>query len=189
MRLLLHACCGVCLAGVLSRWREETTEVVVLFYNPNIHPLLEFRRRMKAVHVLRETEPFEMIVRDEYGLAEFLTEVEWEGDERCASCYQLRLGEAAREAQRLRCDAFATTMTISTHQDHTAIRRIGEACGDAVDVPFLYRDFRDQMDMAQQSAKREGLYRQAYCGCIFSEYERYRDTTKHLYRGAQTNAT
>jgi len=187
MKILLHVCCGVCLAGVLPRLREEDADVLAFFYNPNIHPLLEFRRRLKAVYVLRESERFDLIAHEEYGLMEFLNEARWKTAERCASCYRMRLATAAREAQRQHCDAFATTMTISTHQNHALLRTAGEACAESAGVPFLYRDYRSEIGAAHEIAKRKGLYRQAYCGCIFSEYERYRDTTKHLYRGTAAN--
>ena len=87
------------------------------------------------------------------------------------------------EAARAGADAFATTLTLSPHQDHALIREVAEAVARDHGVPFFYRDWRDVHDAAQEKARRMNLYRQQYCGCIFSEFERFRDTSRGLYKG------
>ncbi len=102
---------------------------------------------------------------------------------RCENCYRLRLGRTARRAREQGCGAFTTTLLGSPHQRHDLIRRVGEEEAEAAGMHLLYRDFRPLHDRSIQLAKRRTLYRQQYCGCCWSEYERYKDTTKELYRG------
>jgi hypothetical protein len=158
-------------------------EVRGFFYNPNIHPLIEFRRRRKSLKVLQERIPLPVDYPEGYGLHTFLKQVEWDGPRRCADCYRLRLGRTAREARRGRYDAFSTTLLASRHQDHDMVCSIGEECAGREGVEFLARDWRAMADSNRQEAGRPNLYLQQYCGCVFSEEERYRDTTRHLYRG------
>ena len=182
MKVLLHCCCAVCTIGPLRELTQQGHKATGYFFNPNIHPLIEFRRRLKAQKVLQERLGIEMIYVEDYGLREYLAEVDWRGPDRCADCYRLRLGRAAGEARARRFDAFATTLMTSTHQDHETLRRIGEQCAQAQGVRLLYRDWRPLADENNDRAKQLGLYRQQYCGCIFSEYERFRNTTRHQYR-------
>ena len=154
------------------------------FYNPNIHPLLEFRRRLKSLKVLQERLPLPVVYVEDYGLREYLERVYWRGAGRCAGCYGLRLRRTAREARQRGLEAFSTTLFASTRQDHALLRRVAGECAEAEGVELLYRDWRG---LAEESRRRAGemrLYLQQYCGCIFSEYERFRDTSRHLYRGS-----
>jgi len=162
----------------------EGWEVVGYFYNPNVHPLLEFRRRVKALRVFAETKPVDLVVCEAYGLREFLTEVAFDRPRRCVDCYELRLRSAARQAQAQNCDAFSSTLLVSPMQRHDDIRTVGERIAADTGVPFCYRDFRPLYEMSIESARKKRLYRQPYCGCVFSEQERYEETTRHLYKGA-----
>ena len=165
--------------------RDEGHEVVGCFENPNIHPLIEFRRRLKAQKVLAERVGLEMIYTETYGLREWLEAVRWrstERPERCADCYRLRLERVAALACERGLEAFTTTLLVSRHQNHALVRRIGQQCARARGVPFLYRDWRPLAEPTHEEARRMNLYLQQYCGCVFSEWERYRDTTRHLYR-------
>jgi len=186
-RLLLHVCCAPCLGGPLRAFRDEAYDVTAFFYNPNIHPLIEFRRRLKALRVFAESDPVPLEVCESYGLETFLREV-WRcgaraGEERCRACYDLRLRRTAHEARRLGAEAFSTTLLSSHRQHHDLIRAVGEAVAEEEGVPFVYRDLRPWARVSEEVARRRHLYRQAYCGCLFSEEERFRDTARHLYRG------
>ena len=176
---------------MLRRLAEQGHQVTSFFHNPNIHPLLEFRRRLKAVQVLAERlglkEPaFASIVyTKDYGLAPFLREVYADGAPgRCERCHEMRLRAAARRARQLGCEGFTTTLLISQHQDHDRVRGVGQAVAEQERVPFHYQDFRPLFGRSHEAAKQFMLYSQSYCGCIFSEHERYKDTTKHMYRGS-----
>jgi predicted adenine nucleotide alpha hydrolase (AANH) superfamily ATPase len=183
VKILLHVCCAECTIGPYQQLAREGHEVTGFFYNPNIHPFIEFRRRKKALKVLQERLPIPVLYREEYGLEEYLDAVAWRSADRCADCYSLRLGATARTASREDFDAFTTTLLGSTHQDHDLIRRIGEECAAAAGVAFHVADWRAAAQEAHRRAKAMNLYCQNYCGCIFSEWERFRDTSLHRYRG------
>jgi predicted adenine nucleotide alpha hydrolase (AANH) superfamily ATPase len=180
--LLVHACCGPCLAAVLEPLRE-VGPFAALFYNPNVQPLLEFRRRLKAVQVLADQEKLPLIVDDRYDPKAFLAGVPWDRPERCLACYRLRLGETARVAAARGIPAFTTTLLASTHQDLAAVRRVAAEAAAEAGVRFHDADWRSFAPRGAEEARRRRLYRQAYCGCLFSEQERFARTTKHLYRG------
>jgi len=184
MRLLLHICCAPCAIGALEGLRAERHDVTGFFYNPNIHPFLEFRKRIKALKVFCESDPVPVIFHEAYGLELFVQEIyRPRRSERCAACYEERLRRTARLAREKGFDGFTTTLLVSPHQAHDVIRRTGERIGAETGTAFLYRDLRPHHGAAQEQARRRRIYRQPYCGCCFSEYERYRDTTRELYRG------
>ena len=183
-RLLIHACCAHCLAKTLAGVRAEYGDKVhptVFWYNPNIHPLIEYRRRLKAVRMYLERDPVTLMLRDEYGLVSFCEAIhgDYERPERCSLCYTLRLGATAAEASGGGFDAFTSTLITSTHQDHARIREAGEKSAALHGTVFLYRDLR--ATPVEEKLLR-GVYRQQYCGCVFSEYDRWSTTRKHLYR-------
>jgi predicted adenine nucleotide alpha hydrolase (AANH) superfamily ATPase len=183
MRILLHTCCAPCLIGPYESLTVAGHDVTVHFRNPNIHPLIEFRRRLKAMKVLQERMPFDAVYEEDYGLAYYLRSVRWDGPHRCRDCYRLRLEGTAGLAARRGFDAFATTLLGSTHQDHELIARTAHECAAAAGATFLAKDWRPLAADGHRRAKEWRLYLQQYCGCIFSEWERYRRTTTHLYRG------
>jgi hypothetical protein len=117
-------------------------------------------------------------------LRTFLKAVDWEGGGRCEGCYRLRLQKTADLAAAEAFDAFSTTLLSSQHQHHEMVRRLGNQCAAEAGVEFLYRDWRDLAEKSHEEARSMNLYLQQYCGCVFSEYDRYKDTKKHLYRGA-----
>lgn len=155
----------------------EGHEVEAVFVNPNIHPSTEFERRLEAARSAAASAGVRIVHEDPYGLREFLRAVVFHEDERCRICYRMRLGRAAELAKALGHDAFTTTMLVSTQQDHAAIRAAGEEAAREQGVEFLYRDFRPRVMEGVRESKASGLYRQQYCGCVFSEWERYRRTT------------
>ena len=181
-KILIHTCCAHCLGKLLAGLKAESTayEPVVHWYNPNIHPLIEYRRRLKAVKMLAERAKLPLIADETYGLVEFCRAVHGHEAEpaRCARCYALRLGRAAQTAREAGCRVFTSTLVTSQHQNHALIRAAGEAAGAAAGVEFLYRDWR-AAEADPELVKM--LYHQQYCGCIFSEYDRFKDTSTHLW--------
>ncbi len=171
MKIVLHVCCGVCAAGVVERLTSEGHQVFGLFYNPNIHPLEEYNKRLEvAYQVAKELN---------FPLAEIpYTPEEWfkktgsltnepEGGKRCEICFRLRLKSAYLYMADNKCDAFTTTSTISPHKSADVINRVGrEVGGDR----FLVRDFKKKegFKRATELAKKLDLYRQDYCGCVYS---------------------
>lgn len=182
LTLLVHTCCGECLVGILEPLRQAGP-FAAFFFNPNVQPLLEFRRRLTSVQVLAEREGINLVVDDRYDAKGFLAAVPWDRPERCLACYRLRLRETARVAAERGMGAITTTLLGSVHQDHEAVRRIaGEAAAER-GLAFHYADWRPLAKAGHDEARRLSLYRQQYCGCIFSEQERFAPTRLHLYRG------
>ena len=142
MRLLVHVCCGPCLYALLPSLREERHAVAAFFYNPNIHPYREFRKRARAAQLAAEIEHIPMTLVEEYGLVEFLRNVVGKENERCPICYRMRLARAARAAAEGGMDAYTTTLLASPHQDLSVIRAAGEEAAERAGISFYYRDWR-----------------------------------------------
>ena len=183
--LLVHACCAQCLAAILDPLRRLGCWAAY-FYNPNIQPLIEFRRRAKSLHVLAERERLALIADERYDVRGFLRSVPWDRPERCLACYRMRLDETARMAAEKGFSAMTTTLLASEHQDHEAVRRLGEEAAAGRGLGFHYKDWRSLAGRGREEAKGRNLYRQQYCGCLFSEEERFAPTSLHLYRGSKT---
>jgi predicted adenine nucleotide alpha hydrolase (AANH) superfamily ATPase len=173
LKTLIHICCANCLIYPLKVLREEGREVMGFFYNPNIHPYQEYRRRLEAVQEYEGKAGVQVIYRDEYKLEEFLRGVVFREEERCRFCYHLRLEATAQVAKHGKFAAFTSTLLYSKQQNQDLIKEIGESVGKEHGVQFLYRDFRDGWKEGIEESKALGLYRQQYCGCIYSEKERY----------------
>jgi len=173
MNILLHVCCANCAIYPVLLMRERGEKVVGYFFNPNIHPYQEYQKRLEALRLYSEKVGFEVIYRDEYLLEEFLKNVAHQPEARCQYCYTVRLEAAAREAKRNSYDAFSTTLLQSTHQNHERIKETGERVSREVGIRFYYEDFRQGWRKGLEVSKTLGLYRQQYCGCIYSEKERY----------------
>lgn len=173
MKTLLHACCAPCSVQCVQTLRDEGTEPVLFWYNPNIHPFTEYRSRRNALTEYAAKSRLELAMRGEYGLRSFIAGVYPDFAGRCAYCYRTRLEETARYAAEHGYESFCTTLLISPYQNHEMICRIARQAAEQYDVEFLYRDFRPHFREGQQSARDMGLYMQKYCGCIFSEEERY----------------
>lgn len=173
MKVLIHNCCGPCSIFPVASLREEGHDLRGLFYNPNIHPYTEFQKRLETLQDYAAKVQLPLIVLDDYELDEFLRQAVFREGERCRFCYAMRLKRAAQVAKKGGFDAFTTTLLVSPFQKHNLIAEIGRTVGEEVGVPFLYRDFRPGLKEAVQISKAEGMYRQQYCGCIYSERDRY----------------
>lgn len=173
MKILMHLCCGPCTISPLLSLREQGLAVQGFFFNPNIHPFREFRQRLATLEDLCRRMDLPVEYEREYGLREYLRQVVFHEEERCGRCYAMRLAAAARKALAVRADAFTTTLLYSRHQNHDSIRGIGEALATELRIPFFYEDFRSGWQQGIDLSREMGLYRQPYCGCIYSEQERY----------------
>jgi predicted adenine nucleotide alpha hydrolase (AANH) superfamily ATPase len=173
MRLLLHACCGPCATYPYKSLIDKGLEVTGFFYNPNIHPYTEYQKRLEAFKVFGEKVGLSVIIKDSYDLEEYLRNVAFRESERCHLCYWMRLSEAAKVAKHGRFDAFTTTLLVSPFQKHNLIRQIGDELAKAHGIDFYYQDFRDGFKEGVELSKEMGLYRQVYCGCIYSERDRF----------------
>jgi predicted adenine nucleotide alpha hydrolase (AANH) superfamily ATPase len=178
MKLLLHCCCAPCSHTCVTAFRGEGIESELFWYNPNIHPYTEYRSRRDCLKEFAANEKLKLEMLDEYGLRFFLSAVfseieETKVPERCEKCYRMRLEKTASFAAEGGFSAFSTSLLISPYQDHDAIRRIGEEEAAKYGVDFFYRDFRPLFREGQRKARSMGFYMQKYCGCIFSEEERY----------------
>lgn len=174
MRTLMHMCCAPCANMPIQSLREEGIEVAGLWYNPNIHPFTEYRARRDALVGYGQTIALELSVEDDYGLREFVRAVAGDIDARCGHCYQCRMDRTAQRAAEGGFDSFTTSLLISPYQDHEGICRAAREAGEKYGIDFLYRDFRPLFRPGQERARALELYMQKYCGCVFSEEDRYR---------------
>jgi epoxyqueuosine reductase len=178
MRILLHTCCGPCALYPLRTLRAAGHVVTGFFHNPNIHPYQEYCLRRDAVVRMAELESMPLIMEDDYDLEGFLANVAAAPGQRCGYCYASRLRATARAAAEGGFDAFSASLLYSRYQRHDEIRELGEQFGSEFGVPFLYQDFRPGWQEGIRLSKELGLYRQQYCGCIYSEKERYHPREK-----------
>ena len=178
MKILFHICCANCAIYPLERMKEKGDEAVGYFFNPNIHPFQEYQKRLDALKQYSERVGLKVIYRDEYLLEEFLKNVSHRVEERCQYCYSVRLETTACEAKKQSFDGFSTTLLQSTHQNHALIKETGERLAREIGIPFYYEDFRQGWRKGMEVSKAMGLYRQQYCGCIYSEKERFMKSNK-----------
>jgi len=171
--VLLHSCCAPCSVYCIDTLRGEGLEPTSLWFNPNIHPYQEYKARRDTLLDYGERVGMEVRVLDDYGLRDFVRAVAGDIDHRCAHCYTIRLGTAAKYAAENGFKAFTSSLLISPYQNHALLREVGEAMARQYGVEFLYRDFRPGFREGQAKARELGLYMQKYCGCVFSEEDRY----------------
>ena len=148
-------------------------EVRGFFYRHNIHPWKECERREETLRAYSEAISLPVIYQKSYEMEAFLQNVVFRESNRCQYCYHDRLKTTALLARRGRFDCFTTTLLYSKFQQHDLIRATGEAVAKSTGVPFLYRDFREGWKEGVDQSKALNMYRQPYCGCIYSEKERY----------------
>ncbi len=178
MKILLHICCGPCATYCVQELKNEGHEVFGYFYNPNIHPLTEYRLRKESAQKTADILEIKLIDDTDYDVQSFLRTVVFREQERCKLCYHMRMLATVKVAKRGKFDAFTTTLLISPFQKHQQIIDIGNSLALEYGVPFHYQDFRCGFKQSVELSKEYELYRQQYCGCIFSEEERYRHQKK-----------
>lgn len=172
-KILLHICCGPCSIYPIQRLQKEGFEVRGYFYNPNIHPYTEYQKRLETLRWYADKIELPMIYHDDYALEEFLRQVVYREGNRCQICYGMRLRAAAHIAKKGKFDYYTTTLLVSPYQPHQMLQEMGEAIGKEYGVKFYYEDFRKGYQEGAQISRDLEMYRQQYCGCIYSEKERY----------------
>lgn len=173
MKTLLHCCCAPCANQCIDSLRAEGREVTGFWYNPNIHPVTEYRARRNTLEEYAKTIDLPLVVVNEYALRPFIRAVAEDIAHRCVKCYEMRLYRAAQYAAENGFDSFTSSLFISPYQQHELMREVAQRAGEEYGVEFLYRDFRPLFRAGQDRARELGMYMQKYCGCIFSEEERY----------------
>mgnify|MGYP003602864979 FL=1 len=178
MKILLHLCCGPCATFPVEFLRENNHKVEGYFYNQNIHPYKEFKKRLNTAREYAEKVNLKLIVDNSYRLEEFLSKVLTEPNGRCYYCYESRLMLAAKVAKEYNFEAFSTSLLVSPYQKHEMIKTICEKVAEIEQIPFFYYDYREGWAEGVEISKELELYRQPYCGCIFSERDRYQKIKK-----------
>jgi len=173
MKILLHICCGPCAIYPVDVLRDEGFEVMGFFYRHNIHPYTECMKREEAVQQYAEKTGLRVIYQEGYDLEGFIRNMVFREAKRCRICYHERLKAAAHIARRGKFDYFTSTLLYSKQQNHDLIRDIAESAGKQIGVPFYYMDFREGWKQGIDKSHAMGLYRQQYCGCIYSEKDRF----------------
>jgi len=175
-KLLVHCCCAHCAAYTVKHFREQGYEAHALWYNPNIHPYSEHQNRLEAMRSLAQTLKLPLIISQGYDFVSYFRQVVGREKERCQYCFRLRLTKTADTALKMGFYAFSTTLLISPHQKHKLILQVGNQLSGEKGIDFLYTDLRKRYSDSRHLTKPLGLYRQRYCGCIYSEWESYTNT-------------
>ena len=178
MKTLLHICCAPCANQCVTALREENIQVTGYWYNPNIHPFTEYRSRRNCLREYAQAIELPLMEQNDYALRPFVREVAADIANRCVKCYEMRLFETARQAAEGGFDSFTSSLFISPYQNHELMREVAERAAAEYGVAFLYRDFRPYFKDGQTFAREHGFYMQKYCGCVFSEEERYLKKSK-----------
>lgn len=178
MKLLMHICCAPCANMPIDALRADGIVLTGYWYNPNIHPFTEYRARRNCLQEYAKTIELPLLMRDDYGLRPFVREVVGDIAGRCVKCYEMRLFEAARAAKEGGFDAFTSSLFISPYQKHELMRDVAYRAAEEYGVEFYYQDFRPMFRDGQARARELGFYMQKYCGCVFSEQERYQKPSR-----------
>lgn len=172
-KLLLHVCCAPCSTHVINELKKEYN-ITLYFFNPNIHKEDEYKKRLNEVKKLAHKLRLPLIVGkynvDKWYKAIEGLEKEKEGGKRCNTCFFLRLEDVAKAAKKHKFHSFTTTLTVSPYKNSTAVNLIGKRLKDKYNVQFLESDFKKQdgYNKSIELSKKHNLYRQNYCGCVYS---------------------
>ena len=174
--VMLHSCCAPCSSYVLE-YLTKYFDITLFYYNPNISPESEYRHRVEEQkRLIGEMCPQVKFCEGDYEPEKFYEmakglENEPERGERCLKCYRMRLLKTAQAAEKLGVDYFTTTLTISPQKDSAVLNLIGEQVGKETGIPYLFSDFKKKGGYKRsiELSKEYGLYRQNYCGCVFSK--------------------
>ncbi len=172
-KVLLHICCAPCSIYPIKKLKEEGYKIFGFWYNPNIHPYKEYEKRYTEVKNYTTENDIRLLEKNEYNLKYFLRNVVYRENQRCRFCYSERLKYAAIYARNGNFDFFTTTLLYSKFQNHNLIKEIGIEEAKNNGSNFLYKDFREGWKYGINKSKEKNMYRQQYCGCIYSEKDRY----------------
>ena len=182
MKLLLHACCGPCACYPTEKLTQDGVDFAIFWYNPNIHPYKEFKHRLATLRDFCHSEDYQLYIDKNYPL-EATVGAMMKEECRCLACYKIRLRRVAYFAKDHRYDAFSTTLLVSPYQKHDLIRKVALEAAQEFDIPFHYEDWRVGYQKGVERSLALGLYRQQYCGCVFSERDRYEMPAKAAGNG------
>ncbi len=173
MKILLHICCHPCATRPLALLQEQGHDVTGFWYNPNTHPFTEYRSRRDTVRAYLQEIGVPLEEQNDYALRPFVRAVAEDIAHRCVKCYEIRLRRTAERAKELGFDGFTSSLFISPYQNHELMMEVARQAGEDFGVEFVYEDFRSLFREGQDFAREHGFYMQKYCGCVFSEEERY----------------
>ena len=157
---------------VCEQLQTEGFDITAFFYNPNIHPWMERERRLCALSEYADSKNVPLLIDKEYSLEENIRML-LNAENRCYICFEDRLSATAFKAAELGIENFSTTLSVSPYQNQTLIMEAGNAASRESGVRFIYRDFREFFKESMRISREAGMYRQPYCGCVFSERDRY----------------
>ena len=170
MKLLMHTCCAPCSVYCIDTLRNEKIEPTIYWYNPNIHPYMEYKARRDTLKEYTKSIGVKAIFEEDYGLDKFCKNVVNDLENRCVNyCYRVRMEQTVKYAKENGYDAFTSTLFVSPYQKHEELKKLCENLSKKYEIEFVYRDFRVGFREGQAKARELGLYMQKYCGCIFSE--------------------
>lgn len=173
MKILLHTCCGPCSIYPVQVLRQMDMDVMGFFYRHNIHPYTECIKREDTLKAYADSIHLKMIYQQDYEMEKFIQSVVFREKDRCRYCYHDRLNATALVAKKGKFDGFSTTLLYSRFQNHDLIHETGMALAKQYGLKFFYHDFREGWKQGIEESKSLGMYRQQYCGCIYSEKERF----------------
>ena len=170
--LLVHTCCGPCASGCFDRWRQAGFQVTSFWYNPNIHPYSEHQKRLQTLEDFFRKKDTPLVISEGYDIVSYFRAVAGHEDDRCRHCFRLRLSATASAARERGFEAFTTTLLISPYQDQELLKQIGDEIARREGLRFISEDMRPCYPDSRRISQELDLYRQKYCGCIYSEWER-----------------
>lgn len=173
MKVLLHTCCGPCSIFPVKTLRDEGMDVAGYYYRNNIHPLTECLKREETLKAYADTVSLPLVIQGGYDIESFLRNMAFRESERCVFCYHERLNSTAIIAKQNNFDGFSSTLLYSRYQNHDLMKELGFSIAESTGIEFIYRDFRPGWQEGVDESRRLGMYRQPYCGCVYSEKERY----------------
>ena len=170
---MLHCCCAHCSAYSIEYWRRQGYRTSVVWYNPNIHPYSEHKKRLESMQSLVKQLDCPFIEIEGYDIIRYFQAINGEETGRCRHCFRLRLQKTAEVALERGFSSFSSSLLISPHQKHELLAEIGSDIAEKTGIDFLYADLRKHYSESRHITKPLDLYRQQYCGCFYSEWERY----------------
>ncbi len=173
MKLLLHTCCAPCSVECVDTLREQGMDITAFWYNPNIHPYKEYEARRDTLIEYAKSIDLPLLMQDEYGLRKFISALQNDFVGRCTTCYQMRFEAAAKCAAENGFEQFTSTLFISPYQHFELMKSAAQDAAQKYHIHFYEYDFRPLFRAGQNRARAMNLYMQKYCGCVFSEEDRY----------------
>jgi predicted adenine nucleotide alpha hydrolase (AANH) superfamily ATPase len=179
-RILVHVCCAPCFSVLFDNLKKEFEDIFLLWYNPNIHPFTEYKNRWESVEKFAQDYSLKLISIHEYNIEKFIRSVVYREKARCVYCYHNRLEFCASMAKKSGFTHFTSSLLASPYQNHELLIQMGRDLEKRHKVEFYYWDFRSDWKIRESAIEKCGLYRQQYCGCIYSEEERYASEIRKL---------